>query len=245
MAASEPGHRGGNGGPHHATVIAWLALFVALGGVANGLQGSNNVGAENIREGAVRAPEIKDGTVRKRELAPDAVTTAAIADEAVGPLQLGPIPAARVDTPAQDPGCATQVIEDGQSEVLQFSIEAFDTQDLHTAAPADCAAGAQSRLTAPVDGVYAVSAQVTWPEDLDGRRTISLLKTDVGGATSIADDNRLPLMGVATQHPISALVDLAVGEFVEIRVSQNAGNELTLTSQLGNHLSMAWLGPLP
>ena len=233
MGETEGGRRSGTAGPpHHATVVAWLALFIALGGVASGLPGSNGVGPADIRDGAVRSSEVKDATIKEPDLA----------DAAVTPFKIGPTPAARVDTPAQAPGCAAQVIEDPSAEVVQFSIEAFDTQDLHTAPPTDCGAGTQSRLTAPIGGIYAVSGQVAWPNDPDGIRIASLVKTDTGGSFPIAThtgSNEGPIQALST------LADLAAGEYVELRVSQSSSDDLALSSQLDNYLSMAWLGPAP
>lgn len=232
MGESERGTRtGGTGPPHHATVIAWLALFVALGGVASGLPGE--VGPVDIRDGAVRSQEIRDGRVNEVDLA----------DSAVTPFKLGPVPAARVDTPAQAPGCAAQVIEDPSPEVVQFSVEEFDTQNLHTDPPADCAAGTQSRLTAPIDGIYAVSGQVLWPSDPTGMRVATLRKTDSGGAVSIA---RAAGPGSNTQfQALSTVVALVPGDYVELEVSQSSGGDLALGSQLDNYLTLAWLAPGP
>lgn len=236
MGEHEGGTRsGGTGPPHHATVVAWLALFVALGGVASGLPGSNGVGPADIRDEAVRASEVKDGTIKEPDLA----------DAAVSPLKIGPTPAARVDTPAQAPGCAAQVIENAASEIVQFSVEAFDTQGLHAATPVDCAAGTQSRLTAPIDGIYLVNAEIGWPSDADGRRSLSLLKTDIGGTVAIGNDDRPPAAGVGTEQGASTMIDLGPGEFVEAQVSQTSGDDLTLGASLDTYLSMVWIGPAP
>ncbi len=141
MAETERGTRPGSAKPpHHATVVAWLALFIALGGVASGLPGNNTVTSNDIRTGAVKSPDIADGKVKATHIAASAIGTQAIADDAVGPLQLGPVPAARIDTPQQGPPCTSQVIEDPSPETLQFSVEEFDSQGLHAPPPADCSA---------------------------------------------------------------------------------------------------------
>jgi hypothetical protein len=235
MGESEGGTRSGAAArPHHSTVIAWLALFIALGGVASGLPGSNGVGPADIRDGAVRSSEVKDATIKEPDLA----------DAAVTPFKIGPTPAARVDTPAQAPGCAAQVIEDAGSEIVQFSIEAFDTQDLHAGPPADCVAASQSRLTAPIDGIYTVHAQVMWPNDV-GARAATLLKTDTGGSVAIARETAAGASNAAVQA-IGTTIDLVAGEYVELRVTQQgAGGDLALSSQLDNYMSMAWIGPAP
>lgn len=246
MASSEAGTRdGGTKPPHHATVVAWLALFIALGGVASGLPGSSNVGPDDIRDGAVRSLELRNATVKRADIATNAITTPAIADGAVSPLKIGPTPAARVFIPQQAPGCTSQVIEDGPAEVLQFSVEEFDTQSLHAAPPVDCAAGMQSRLTAPVDGIYAVSAEITWPSDPDGHRSLSLLKTDIGGSTAVANDLTSAISGAGTQQAVSTLADLNSGEFVEIEASHTSGDPLTLGASIDTYLAMAWIGPAP
>src|SRR5215211_142156 len=187
--------------PHHSTVVAWLALFIALGGVATGLPGNNSVGPRDIRSGAVHSPDIHRNAVRSSDLANGAVTADDLAAGAVGtpqllegavtPAKVGGVPAARVDTPQQDPGCADQVIETGQTETVQFSLELFDEQDVHFEPPANCAPATQSRLTAPVDGIYTVSAAVGWSSnDTDGDRTIELVRTNIGGPAGIGADTR-------------------------------------------------------
>jgi formylglycine-generating enzyme required for sulfatase activity len=64
--------------PNHATVVAYLALFVALGGTAWALA-AQSVGTRELKTGAVTARKIDDG----------AVTTAKIEDGAVTAPKLG------------------------------------------------------------------------------------------------------------------------------------------------------------
>jgi hypothetical protein len=69
---------------NHGTVVAYLALFVALGGVAiaAGLP-KNSVGPKQLKKKAVTTPKLKDGAVTAPKLGNGAVTTAKIADNAV------------------------------------------------------------------------------------------------------------------------------------------------------------------
>jgi len=62
---------------NHATVVAYLALFVALGGVSYGVAtGSidsreikdNSVRSKDLRDNGVRAKDIRTGTVRSSDV---------------------------------------------------------------------------------------------------------------------------------------------------------------------------------
>jgi hypothetical protein len=257
MARGESGIPGSDGPrrPHHSTVVAWLALFIALGGVAAGLPGNNSVGSKDIRGGAVRGSEIHRNAVRSSKLKAGAVTEDAIAagaidtgqllDGAVTPAKIGGVPAARVDTPAQAPGCAAQVIEDGQAEIVQFSSEEFDLEAVHADPPVDCAPSTQSQLLAPVGGIYAVSAQVAWPSNAAGDRTLQVIKTNIGGPVAIAEDNRPAFVGGGTQQNLSTLVALDSGDRVEVQVAQDSGSDLTLANQLSTYFAVTWIAPPP
>jgi hypothetical protein len=59
--------------PSHAIVVAYLALFVALGGTAYAL-GTNSVRSKHIVNGAVRSPDIKQGAVRTSDVRDDELT---------------------------------------------------------------------------------------------------------------------------------------------------------------------------
>jgi hypothetical protein len=67
--------------PSHATVVAYLALFVALGGV--GAYAADKITSKEIKKNAVRAKHIKGGAVGADELADGAVRAAALAKSSV------------------------------------------------------------------------------------------------------------------------------------------------------------------
>jgi hypothetical protein len=68
-----------------ATVIACIALFVALGGTAAAVSTlpRDSVGSPQIRKDAVRSPEIAKDAVRSPEIEKDAVRSPEIANDAV------------------------------------------------------------------------------------------------------------------------------------------------------------------
>lgn len=77
--------------PTYANVIATIALFVALGGVAvaAGLP-KNSVGPRQLKRGAVNAAKIRPGAVNTAKLRRNAVTAGKIRRGAVTPGKLGP-----------------------------------------------------------------------------------------------------------------------------------------------------------
>ncbi|HEX8101122.1 MAG TPA: hypothetical protein VF533_00780 [Solirubrobacteraceae bacterium] len=83
--------------PGHATVVAYLALFVALGGT--GAYAANTIGSADVVDESLLSRDIKNAEVKSAdintyavgnsELAPDAVGTGKIAAGAVGNTDLG------------------------------------------------------------------------------------------------------------------------------------------------------------
>jgi hypothetical protein len=70
------------GGPSHATVVAYLALFVALGGGAMAAShlGKNTVGTKQLRKNSVTAKKIKKNAVTTAKIKNSAVNAAKVAD---------------------------------------------------------------------------------------------------------------------------------------------------------------------
>ncbi|MEZ5077987.1 MAG: hypothetical protein R2725_11150 [Solirubrobacterales bacterium] len=75
----------------YANVIATVALFVALGGVATAATRlpKNSVGPNQIKRGAVNAAKLRNEAVRKNKIAPKAVTVGKLGPQAVAPWNIG------------------------------------------------------------------------------------------------------------------------------------------------------------
>ena len=67
--------------PSHATVVAYLALFIALGGTA---WAAAKIDSGDISRNAVKAKHIRADAVREQELALGSVTGDAVADDSLG-----------------------------------------------------------------------------------------------------------------------------------------------------------------
>jgi hypothetical protein len=75
----------------YSNVIATIALFVALGGVATAATSlpRNSVGSKQLRNGAVDTKKLRKNAVRKNKIAPKAVTLGKLGPQAVAPWNLG------------------------------------------------------------------------------------------------------------------------------------------------------------
>jgi hypothetical protein len=65
--------------PSHATIVAYVALFAALGGTATALSGRNSVRSNDIRNGQVKVRDLATGAVTTPKLAPGAVNAGKVA----------------------------------------------------------------------------------------------------------------------------------------------------------------------
>lgn len=133
---------------------------------------------------------------------------------------------------------ASQAIAPATGTVLAFNSERFDSAAMHDTATNN------SRITAPISGVYALTATVQWNSNASASFQTSLM---LNGTTLIALQIVTPAAGGALNHGqvVAAIYKLAAGEYVEVYVYQATAGSVNVLSG-GNYspeFAAAWLGP--
>jgi hypothetical protein len=223
-----------------ANVASAIALFVALGGgTAVALNGSNTVFSDDIVDNQVYSSDVRNdalsgGGLAAPDLRANSVGSSEVASGSLGTGKLAhSIPAARVTR------SSAQSIPDSLNTNLAFDQERYDTATVHDNASNN------SRLTAPVAGIYAVTAQFTWGGSAGtGSRLAGLMKN---GSTLIARSQQL---SGDDDENITTQVRLAAGDYVEVVVLQTSGSSLPVAAngmaqEMTPEFSMTWLAPGP
>ena len=227
-----------------------MCLFLVLGGgTAVALSGSNTVFSDDIVDNQVKSADVRDdtlsggglapadlraGSVGASEVADDSLTGADILNGSLGPTEFGTIPAAR----------ATQLGKPDHRRIYSDGHLArqrgFDTASLHDTATNN------SRLTAPVAGVYQINGQVHWDNDAAGVRQLQIEKNrGTGHAKTIAEEMETASDADDMTQDVSTISRLSAGDHVELRVVQTfTGTDVDTLAVPGNapELSMAWIG---
>jgi len=220
-------------------MVTILAFIVLTGGTAVALSGSNTVFSDDIVDNQVFSADVRNDTLAGGglgavDLRLGSVGGSEVANSSLGVGELShSIPAARVTR------SSAQAISDSQNTSLAFDQERYDTAGVHDNATNN------SRLTAPVPGIYAVTAQFPWGGSAgSGSRFAGLMKN---GSTLIARSQELP--GDDDEN-ITTQVRLVAGDYVEVLVLQTSGGSLNvaangLAQQITPEFSMSWLAPGP
>lgn len=167
-------------------------------------------------------------------IADEGVTTERLAPSAVTPDKLGVVPAARVTSsvPINIPGAA-------EPTTLTFDDERFDTADVHGSTD-------PTRLTAPRDGIYIVTANISWAgTNAAGARELAIRRN---GTAIILRDVVQPVAGGNTsEQAVSTVTSLASGDYVEVVLRQNSGAPLQILSgaEFTPEFALAYVGALP
>jgi hypothetical protein len=203
------------------------------GNHANIIKGSIN--SQDLTTSSVGSPQLKLGAVNQLALHSGAVTSPKIAGGAVNTTQIGKIPQARVEF------TAAQSITNNIDTVLSFDVARYDNDGLFGIP--------HNRLTAPVAGVYAITAGVNWEVSGSGDdRSIGICKNDTGAVCpgvpsglALASDTRTPSATDGAQS-ISTQAKLNAGDFIDVGVFQNSGGTLHAEASPWTNLTMTWVG---
>ncbi len=153
------------------------------------------------------------------------ITNQKLADGSVTPGKIVSIPAASA-TSANN-------LNVNNNSVFTVPLNAtfFDTANIHNAQINN------TRLVAPIDGIYQVSATVTWSANNNGTRTLSVRHNNAARISDVRS-----AAGFMSQN-LSGLLRLNGGEFVELVVFQDSGATLELSSTAPLRFEMVWVGP--
>lgn len=113
---------------------------------------------------------------------------------------------------------AAQLITSGAADAyLAFNSERYDTNGIHDPVTNN------SRLTCQTAGKYLIVANVEWGTNSAGYRTLNIV---LNRTSVIASINSVATVatGVGARLNASIIYDLGVGDYVEVRVYQNAGS---------------------
>ena len=191
----------------YANVISTLCLFLLLGGgTAVALNGSNTVQSDDLGPGAqVKAADIAGNAVQSADVINNGLTGADIRNQSLGTAEFSrSIPTAHVTR------SANQTVPHLMATTLAFDSERGDSANMHSNTTNN------ARLTAPVDGIYRVSAQIQWNANVSGMRLLQLYRN---GSTLIAFDNvNSPGAGSGVTQEVSTERAFLAGDYVVARV---------------------------
>jgi len=140
-----------------------------------------------------------------------------------------PIPAARVKA------TVPILTPDNTFTLIPLDQEEFDTAALHD--PAD-----NTKLTAPLAGIYTVSGHVSWPFNTQAIREV-FLDANIGIVFQRVASSVLPAPSPVAEQSISTIVQLSAGDSVQLEVRTTGSNDNVQVSDHSPTLTMAWLGP--
>jgi hypothetical protein len=242
--------------------VGYIAIFLfAIGGSAYATHGApNSISTEDIIDLQVQAADIGTGAVTNTKLgtfsvsstkvapsaisssskvANDVLTSSDLAAGAVGSSEVADGSLGTAEFASSVPAVhatrsSSQGIPNNAATKLNLTSERYDTANMHSTS------SNLSRLTAPVTGIYAVSASVLWSSFGSGKNTLNLSRNGtalVGASTASGGD----------ANSISVMVRLVAGDYVEVAASQNSGSTQSVAGspERSPQFSMTWLAPGP
>ena len=129
---------------------------------------------------------------------------------------------------------ANQTISTATPTILAFNTETYDNHDIHSS-------GANTKITVQRPGLWQYHANVEWDGAAAGKRTLEIL---LNGTAIEYDTSDAPGSNIFSQAFRGHKV-LAVGDYLEVRVTQDSGSDLdVLTDTRTPQLSAIFQQPI-
>ena len=223
----------GEAGSVSQAMIVDLAVSgpkMALDTIAQENMENDSIGTPELINNAVTSAKIAAGQVDTSELATDAVTnvkmannaidTAEIADNAVTPAKL-----AAFNARVYNSG-SSQTISTNSWTVVTFNMEWWDNGGFHSTVTNT------SRLTVPAGaaGKYVISGVVSWAAS-GGSALEYMIAILHNGSTQIASHYGYGVVDAERDFNITTIYDLAVSDYVELRVRHIKGSDLNVVTR--------------
>ena len=156
--------------------------------------------------------------------------------EATGLKWATPTAAAFKGVSLYDTG-SSQTISNSTQTAVTFDAELFDTDSFHSTS------SNTSRVTIPsgLGGKYLITCGTFWNASASGRRQALVMKngSDVVAKAGTITGTTVGVLGLYG----SAVVNLTVGDYIELRVEQNSGGDLDMYKRVEDAaLTIAYLG---
>lgn len=158
----------------------------------------------------------------------------------VGPDEMSLVPSTRLRAPLESSTCfgAPSIPGDGTLEPLAWGTEYFDRGNQH--APTPCSS--TSRIAAPINGIYLISASVVWTNSTGGTRFTGIRLN--GNNDNFLAATRSPAFSDVPEQSVSTIQYLSAGTYAEVVLSQNSGSPVTLDNQFERQsFQMVWIAP--
>jgi len=188
--------------PSHGTIVAYIALFVALGGTSYGLA-TGSIDSREIRNNTVRSKDIRNNAVRGRDVRTGTLRSSDVADHSLlgRDFARGQLPAG----PQGPPGPAGR---DGFDQVTMGSIQQTIPTGTSDRLVVHCERG-----TAPTGGTASAFTATDTPEDVTNQV--------VNGQFFDGGSTRVPLLGWAANVTNNTGGDVRVNVDVACATADN------------------------
>ena len=209
---------------------------IGPGAVTNQKLSDGAVSSPKIEGGAVTGAKIEEGAVTSQKIGQGAVLAGKLGERAVTPDKLDAPPGALVS--------ASNVALSVSAFVCMGKIPDFTGVSRNVGGV--FAAAQPSRLTAPIDGIYRVTASLTWPTDPDGTRMLFVRRhagsgPNVGTPISTQTVSANPSVDQATDQAIATDFVMEAGDYVTMTALTCPVGGIGTVSQAT--LGMTWAGP--